>query len=402
MTGKNRQQLLKNGNPLKIKRNGKFAGMSYSRQITIWLFAGTVALLGLLLVKCNPASPAKTAGELMDTAEAKQLGQYLFYDRRLSVNYTKACATCHNPEFAFTDGYKRSLGAFADLHQRNSTPLFNLQYSHYLTAADSSLHSLEQQMNQPLFGRHPAEMGAGGNEKEILARFKNDQQYKRLFTSAFPVSREPIIWNNIKIAISQFVLSIQSNDAPYDRYIRGDSNAISSTQKKGMQLFFSTKFKCNKCHGGQNFSEPSFTDSMGKRLYYFNTGLYNISGNGDYPAYDQGLYQHTKRPADMGRYRVPPLRNLVFTSPYFHDGSAATIKEAVSIFLEGGRNITHGIFKGDGTKSPVRDSTFIGIVNAGEAEKNALIDFLYSLSDSAFLRNKAFGNPFTEDETKKK
>lgn len=329
------------------------------------------------------------------------LGRYLFYDRRLSINNTKSCATCHNPQFAFTDGYKRSLGAFADLHQRNTQPLFNLTYLKYLTAADSSLHSPLQQMDNPLFNTHPAELGIQGHEVEILKRIAADSLYNKMFAAAFSGEAALFSLQNIKTAISYFVLMLKSGNSPYDKYKNGDSSALTVFQKKGMQLFFSSQLKCFNCHGGFNFSAPNIKNEKGDTLYYFNTGLYNINGKGLYPLYDEGLYQHTKNIKDMGGYRVATLRNLAFTAPYFHDGSAASLTEVVDVYAAGGRKIVQGINKGDGTANPYKH-TFLHGFNLAADDKINLISFLLSLSDSSFVSNPQYQNPFTEDETRKK
>jgi cytochrome c peroxidase len=326
-----------------------------------------------------------------------QLGRYLFYDRRLSVNNTRSCGTCHNPQFAFTDGYKRSLGVFADLHQRNTQPLFNLQYLKYFTAADSTLHSPLQQMDNPLFNTHPAEMGVKGNEEIILQRIKDDAVYKKLFNN----TAVNISWINIKAAIGSFILTLQSFNSPYDKFKNGDTTALNSSDKTGMQLFFFSDLKCASCHGGANFSTPSFVNDKGDTLFYFNTGLYNTDGKGAYPAYDRGLYQLTKNEKDMGKFRVPTLRNLAFTAPYFHDGSAASLTDVIDIYAAGGRKIRQGINNGDGIKNPYKHSAVNGF-NISAADKINLINFLLSLSDSSFISNPQYQNPFTEDETKKK
>jgi cytochrome c peroxidase len=329
--------------------------------------------------------------------KAIELGRYLFYDRRLSVNNTRSCGTCHNPQFAFTDGYKRSLGVFADLHQRNTQPLFNLQYLKYFTAADSTLHSPLQQMENPLFNTHPAEMGVNGNETVILKRIAEDEMYKKLFTAADKL----ISWANIKSFISVFILTLQSANSPYDKFIKGDSTALNLSAKKGMQLFFSPALKCSSCHGGFNFSSPSVTNNKGDTLFYFNTGLYNIDGKGTYPVYDQGLYQLTKNEKDMGKFRVPTLRNLVFTAPCFHDGSAASLSEVTDIYAAGGRIIAQGINNGNGIKNQYKHTAVNGF-DISAADKINLVNFLLSLSDSSFINNPRYQNPFTEDETKKK
>jgi cytochrome c peroxidase len=329
------------------------------------------------------------------------LGKYLFFDRRLSVNNTRSCATCHNPQFAFTDGYKRSLGAFADLHQRNTQPLFNLSYFKYLTAADSTIHNLVLQMNNPLFNTHPVEMGVGLNEEKILKAIKEDSNYNNLFKKSFPAEKNTVNWLNIKIAISRFVLTIISNNSPYDKYKNGDSNALTISQKNGMQLFFSTNSKCSSCHGGFNFSTPNITGNNSDTLFYYNVGLYNINGKGAYPKYDEGLFALTKKDVDMGKFRVPSLRNLAFTAPYFHDGSSATLTDVLEVFCNGGRKIEQGVNAGNGIKNPFKHS-LIKQLALSQKDKIDLINFLMSLSDATFISNPAFQNPFTDDETKKK
>jgi cytochrome c peroxidase len=129
--------------------------------------------------------------------------------------------------------------------------------------------------------------------------------------------------------------------------------------------------------------------------------LYNIDGNGTYPVYDQGLYQLTKNEKDMGKFRVPTLRNLLFTAPYFHDGSAASLSDVIDIYAAGGRIIAHGINNGDGIKNPHKHSTINGF-DISAADKINLVNFILSLSDSSFINNPQYQNPFTEDETKKK
>lgn len=344
----------------------------------------------------NSCTNKNEAAAVTDSVKI-ELGRYLFFDRRLSVNNTRSCATCHNPQFAFTDGYKRSLGVYADLHQRNTQPLFNLSYLKYFTAADSTLHSPLQQMENPLFNLHPAEMGVKGNEESILQKIKADKNYRELFSSV----KKEIIWISIKDCISLFINSLQSVNSPYDKFKKGDSAALTVSQKKGLQLFFSKGLKCASCHGGLNFSSPSIMNEKGDTLFYFNTGLYNIDDKGAYPAYDEGLYQQTKNKVDMGKFRVPSLRNLVFTAPYFHDGSAASLAEVVDAYAGGGRKIQEGIYKGDGSKNPCKHS-FISGFDISETDKINLISFLQSLSDISFINHPSYQNPFTGDETKKK
>jgi cytochrome c peroxidase len=339
-------------------------------------------------------------GKGLKTAEKQvELGHYLFFDRRLSVNNTRSCGTCHNPEFAFTDGYKRSLGAYADLHQRNTQPVFNLLFLKYLTSSDSSLHFAQQQMQNPLFNQHPVEMGMTGNEKKILLKIIDDKRYQSLFAEAFPGQQNPISVTNIITSISQFIYTIRSERSSYDRFISGDSNALTAGQRRGKQLFFSSQLQCATCHGGFNFSTPSLLTAAGDTQYYFNTGLYNVGNRNTYPEYDKGLYQHTKQIKDNGAFRVPTIRNLAFTAPYFHDGSAATLDEVIRIYESGGRVLLQGEYKGDGRKNIFKHSLITGF-SLNSQERKELISFLLSLSDSSVITNPAYANPFNEDETR--
>jgi cytochrome c peroxidase len=240
-------------------------------------------------------------------------------------------------------------------------------------------------------------MGVQGNEEKILQRIKSDEKYNQLFAEA----KTAITWISIKNFINLFINSLQSDNSVYDKFIKGDSTALTPAQKEGLQLFFSAKLKCASCHGGFNFSTPSVTNEQGDTAFYFNTGLYNIDGKGAYTDYDPGLYGLTKNKMDMGKFRVPSLRNLVFTAPYFHDGSAASLTEVIDSYTNRGRKIAEGVYKGDGINNPYKDSLINGF-SLSATDKINLISFLQSLSDSSFINNRAYQNPFTGDETKKK
>ena len=368
-----------------------FANMQPPKKI---LITSVIILITIIITKSFSACKTKLIPD-QSVKNQIELGRYLFFDRRLSVNNTRSCGTCHNPQFAFTDGYKRSLGAYADLHQRNTQPIFNLALLKYLTAADSSIHSPLQQMENPLFNTHTIEMGAAGHEVEILERIKKDKNYSVLFANAGYQTN----WEHIKKAISQFEESITSLNSRYDKFLKGDTNALSLGEKNGKQLFFSANLKCATCHGGQNFSTPSIVETSGDTAFYFNIGLYNVDSRGAYPAYDQGLYEHTKNKTDIGKYRVPTLRNLAFTAPFFHDGSAASLQEVIENYASGGRNITDGIYKGNGSTNPNKHP-FISGFNITQKDKINLIEFLLCLSDSNFIKNTTYQNPFEADETK--
>lgn len=354
-----------------------------------------------LLIPLPPGiqQPALPEGVTL-TPEKVELGRYLFFDRRLSFNNTKSCASCHDPRFAFTDGYRRSLGATADMHQRNAQPIVNMLWLERLTSADTSLLLPEQQMQQPFFNAKFVELGAAGREKEILSRIKADSFYTRLFKQAFPAETNAVQFPFITSAIASFIRTITSFNSPYDQYrLKKDSSRFSQSAKRGEQLFFSSRLQCSQCHSGDNFSDGLADKALpvANRLY-FNTGLYNINGRGAYPAADQGLYIQTKNMADMGKFRVPTLRNLAFTGPYWHDGSAATLDEVIDVYALGGRLIDYGDFRGDGKLNPHKNPLVNGFT-LSKSEKADLISFLFSLSDSTLINNPAYQNPFKADET---
>ncbi len=315
-----------------------------------------------------------------------ELGKKLFFDQRLSYNLTKSCSSCHDPKFAFTDGYKKSIGIYGDIHQRNSKPLFNLIDQQYFTAADSTLHSLVQQMDKPLFNQHPPEMGLYNKEKEIIERLEKDKLYPQLFKEAFGNNDKKISFTKVKESISAFVLTIQSYNSKYDHYLSDKKNILSNNEEAGMVLFFSDRLNCSKCHGGKNFNEPNIVNETNNKLFYFNTGLYNIDGNGSYPANDIGLMQLTKKNIDMGKYKVPTLRNLAFTAPYYHDGTASTLSEVIEDYNNGGRIIKEGTYKGNGTTNPYKDSR-VKKLYLVDTEKKQLLAFLLTLTDSTILHN---------------
>jgi cytochrome c peroxidase len=391
------------------------------KQITINSIAisFSVVLLVLLVAACKDLNERSSTGsfpglippgikdsiylstENSFSKEKASLGRYFFYDRRISLNQTKSCSSCHDQKFSFTDGYRRSIGALGDNHQHNAVALINIVFNKYLTLADSSLHFPEQQVNNPMFHDQPVELGWKGNEAVILTRLKKDSFYSLQMKSIYPSEKDPFSVKNIQSCLASFVKTILSFDSPYDRYKHGHNPAaLSTAEKNGMNLFFSAKLGCGNCHGGINFSRPVISDGFGKTGYYQNTGLYNIDEAGAYPAYDQGLIQITKNPVDMGKYRIPTLRNLAFTAPYFHDGTAANLEEVLAVYENGGRNNLTGLYAGDGRKNPFKNPLINGFRLTSQ-EKKDLISFLLSLSDSSVCTNPLYANPFKEDETKK-
>jgi cytochrome c peroxidase len=332
----------------------------------------------------NPMSDEKVA-----------LGRHLFYERRLSRDGTLACATCHDPARAFTDGRARAVGVTGEVHPRGSMSLANVAYSPVLTWANPLLKRLEQQALVPMFGERPVEMGLAGREKALLATLRADARYGSLFREAFPGEDDPFTLGNLTRALASFQRTLISGTSPYDRFKNGrQPDAISDAAKRGEALFFSDRLECFHCHGGFTFSQT--VDHEGKpapEVEFHNTALYNLDGQGSYPAGGQGLLEVTGRAADMGRFKPPTLRNVAVTAPYMHDGSIATLAEVLDHYAAGGRTIAVGPHAGIGRSSPLKSPPLKGFTLSG-SEKADLLAFLESLTDQAFLDDPRHQDPW--------
>ena len=179
-----------------------------------------------------------------------------------------------------------------------------------------------------------------------------------------------------------------SYDAPYDRYLAGDSAAINDAAKRGEILFFSERTSCSSCHGGADFDQPTYN-----RHGWFNTGLYSID-LGFYPKFRQGLYELSGQRADIGRFRIPTLRHLALTKPYYHDGTGASLTDVLRNYNEGGRIISSGPYIGDGRTNPNKDSR-IRPLGLSDTELDALEAFLLALTDITVAHRAHWADPWT-------
>ncbi len=328
------------------------------------------------------------------TAEKVELGRHLFYDERLSANGTQACASCHRQELAFTDGVALPLGSTGDIIPRNSMSLANVAYSSRHTWGNPLLESLSQQATIPLFNEIPTELGAVFAEQEILDRLADDPLYLELFDSAYPDDTGNISWINIRDAIASFQRSLLSYSSPYDAFITGDDDAISASAKRGANLFFGELFECHHCHNGFNFTNATeHAGTVFDTPAFFNTGLYNIDGEGTYPEAGWGIAEFTLEADDMGKHKPPTLRNIALTGPYMHDGSIATLDEVVETYAAGGRLIEDGPNAGDGRANPYK-SSFVSGFEMSAQDQADLVAFLESLTDEVFISDPKFSDPW--------
>ena len=316
----------------------------------------------------NPMSDAKVA-----------LGKRLFYETRLSSTGGYSCASCHRAELAFTDGRAHAVGATGDTVRRSAMSLANVAYSPAFTWGNSRIGSLEAQMHTPLFNRHPLEMGLRINGREAIAALAGDAAYGAQFSAAFPGEASPLTMDHVIKAIAAFERTLISGRSAFDRYVfSDDALAMSEPAKRGMSLFFSARLGCSECHSGINFSGPLIYQTHEKAIALFaNNGLYRVNPRGDYPATDQGLIEVTHSPADMGKFKVPTLRNIALTAPYMHDGSLETLPQVLDHYSRGGR------------RNPHQDRRVRRTPLSAE-ERADLLEFLGSLTDRNFVENPQF------------
>jgi cytochrome c peroxidase len=324
-----------------------------------------------------PAVPADNPMSMQKV----ELGRRLFREKRLSVSGTYACISCHRPELAFTDGRAKAQGATNDQTRRSAMSLTNVAYNAAFSWADPSVNSLEAQMLQPLLNQHPIEMGLKGHENELVTWLSTDAGYRQLFADAFPDDSTALRFANVVNAVAAYERTLISGRSPFDRYVyEDDPSALSPGAKRGMALFYSPRVGCGRCHFGPNFSGPlRYQGHEWVVPIFANTGLYSINGRGAYPVSDQGLFEITHQAADMGKMRVPTLRNVALTAPYMHDGSIATLAEVIDHYALGGRQLPDG----PSVRNRLVDRRMHGF-KLTSAEKEDLIAFLESLTDAQF------------------
>ncbi len=327
------------------------------------------------------------------SAPKVELGRYLFYDTRLSGNGTQSCATCHEQERAFADRRGRGVGSTGQVHRRGSMSLVNVAYAQTLTWANPALDRLEDQALAPMYGDAPIELGLDRSDRWLNA-IRHDAMYQRLFAEAFGNDADAITAQNVVRAIATFERSIVSARSPYDRYhFDRDDSAISESARRGEILFHSRPLSCFTCHGGIYFSNAMGSRERSTPVEFDNTGLYNLAGPLSYPAEDTGVYQLTHDPKDVGKFKAPTLRNIAVTAPYMHDGSVATLEDAIAHYAAGGRTIADGPNKGVGHDNPNKADAVRGFTLTA-AQRADLIAFLESLTDDALLHDPRFANPW--------
>ena len=362
---------------------GTTAGGASSSAAATWAWALPAGFPIPAVPTDNPMTVAKV-----------DLGRFLFYDKRLSGNGTQACASCHFQDKAFTDGVSVSRGSTGEFTARNAQPLGNVAYNPTITWANPSLVVLERQMEVPLFGENPVEMGINdANKATVLQRLKDAALYTPKFAAAYPGDAVPVTWGHVINAVAAFQRSLISGNSKYDQVISGKA-VFAVAEQRGRDLFFGSKAACAQCHNGFNFNDQ-VVDASGQPVKkpFHNIGLYNVGGTGAYPEPNRGVMELSGLFKDMGAFRAPSLRNVEVTAPYMHDGSVTTLESALDIIADGGRNVTAGVHAGDGRLNPYK-SQLVKPLALSAQDKSDLIAFLKTLTDHEFLTNPQQSDPF--------
>ncbi|KXK34918.1 MAG: Cytochrome c551 peroxidase [Chlorobi bacterium] len=255
--------------------------------------------------------PATMPGAEHDTPDLIALGEALYHDVRLSINNTQSCNTCHDVTNGRSgvDGEPTSKGAKGERGNRNSPTSLNAGFQ-FLQFWDGRAADLAEQAKGPIL--NPVEM-AMPSEKAVEDRLSGIPEYVEMFKKAFPNTRRNITYQNVASAIAAFERTLVS-PSPFDEYVKGNSEALTAKQKLGLQTFIATG--CASCHNGPTFGGNTF-QKLGM-LHPF-------------ASKDAGRYEVTKDPADSMMFKVPILRNIALTAPYFHNGSVPTLHEAVKL-----------------------------------------------------------------------
>lgn len=313
------------------------------------MLIGSLFLFASLASRHNPNTSSSNDNAILTKAN---LGQKLFFDPILSLDSTISCASCHKPEFAFADNMPFSRGVNDSLAARNTPSIMNMLSRPYFFY-DGRVATLEEQVSVPI--EHPNEM----NLSYVIAvqRIQENEAYDSLFKSIYKTAPDS---NNIANALAEFQRSLESNGtAPHDIWMSDiDENALTASQIRGRDIFLADEFKCFECHFSPDFTGDEFR----------NIGLFDGK-----TLTDVGRFAITKDSMDIGKFKVPGLRNVALTAPYMHNGMFKTLEEVIDFYSN------PYVF----VEKPINlDTLMIQPLNFTEEQKEDLVNFLQSLTDA--------------------
>ena len=377
---------------------------------SLWV-AFSILVAFNLVVACHKDDPPVVSGDLVDipyspqaytilkpasfpeipipannpmTAEGVQLGRRLFYDPLLSADSTMSCSSCHLPQGSFTDNKAVSIGIDGISGHRSSMSLLNIAYVSDGLFWDGRSPTLEDQALRPV--EDVIEMH--NTWVNVVAKLKTHATYPALFRKAFGIADRAEITKELAAkAIAQFErILISSGKSKYDEFIGGNIDIYDDEELDGKLMFFDEgkdynlpDAQCFHCHGG-------ITLTGGK---FFNNGLDSVGSLDEFK--DLGRYKFTGEPSDKGKFRSPTLRNIALTAPYMHDGRFQTLGQVLDQYNDNGFGVVNegaflnqiGFANGDGT--------YTGLT---PYQKNAIVKFLQTLTDTTFIHNPDIQNPF--------
>lgn len=306
---------------------------------------GLIGLLSLT-VYCLVAftSPPKTFSKA-------KLGEKLFHEKILSKDSSISCASCHLPDYGFSDTVAFSMGIYGRPTTRNTPPVLNMKNRPYFFW-DGRAASLEQQSLMPI--SHPDEMGLP--VKEAVSRLNKNKTYRDLFLKTFGTVPTA---TNLAAAFAAFEKTLETDSSRFDLSF-DDSTLMTEQEERGRKLFVSEKTKCFDCHRRQDFTTDEF----------FNIGLYD--GN---QLNDPGRFKITGKKEDLGKFKTPGLRNVAVTAPYMHNGMFKTLEEVVEYYNNPGAFVLNPINIDKRLEVP------LGLTRQ---EKADLVAFLKSLTDKRY------------------
>lgn len=273
------------------------------------------------------------------------LGKKLFFDTRLSKNNNQSCASCHNPELGFSDGLDKGLGTSGTKLGRNAPHIYNLAWG-VSFFWDGRATSLEEQALGPIMSTAEMQM----TPEITIERLSKISEYTKAFTTIY---EDGLTFDNVGRAIAAFERTIISNNSAFDQYMAGDMTAMSPAAIRGLGLFVG-KGNCIACHDGPNFTDESF---------------HNIGLNDG----DKGRFEISKDKTQLGAFKTPGLRNIIFSAPYMHDGSLGTLQEVVEHYNQGAPNVKNV-------------SALIKPLNLSEQEVSDLVAFMAALTDPVIIK----------------
>ena len=279
-----------------------------------WVRNERISMYDEELPEARAAEPVRPIGREVTVDEAKAaLGFALFHDPRLSVDNTVSCATCHALETAGVDNHQYSHGVNDQLGGVNAPTVYNAVYN-FVQFWDGRAKTLADQAAGPPL--NPVEM-ASPSFDDIIAKLDADKAFRKEFLAVYP---DGITEANITNAIEEFERTLITPDSRFDKWLRGDDSAITADELAGYELF--KKYDCATCHVGPNLGGQSY-ELMGLRRHYFADRGLELTHE------DNGRFKETQLERDRHRFKVPGLRNVEHTWPYYHDGTRETLEDAV-------------------------------------------------------------------------